>query len=180
MPTDIPIHDKNMKDRILQIMKQEKMTQQEFASVLEISPASLSSIFNGRTNPTNNHVQAIHRCFPAISVNWLMFGEGDMYVSASSAGNDEHKTDQTDGVLNFEEYDKASVDPSSSASFADAVGKGEDNPERLKRETEGASVYSAVQPVIKETIKYIDKPQRKITEIRIFYDDGTYETFNSR
>ena len=32
-------------------------------------------------------------------------------------------------------------------------------------------------PVIKETIKYIDKPQRKITEIRIFFDDGTYEVF---
>lgn len=26
-------------------------------------------------------------------------------------------------------------------------------------------------------IKYIDKPQRKITEIRIFYDDQTWETF---
>jgi hypothetical protein len=32
---------------------------------------------------------------------------------------------------------------------------------------------------IQEVVKYIDKPQRKITEIRIFYDDGTYETFSS-
>ena len=28
-----------------------------------------------------------------------------------------------------------------------------------------------------ENVKYIDKPQRKITEIRIFYDDQTWETF---
>ncbi len=156
------------------------MTQQEFASVLEISPASLSSIFNGRTNPTNNHVQAIHRCFPSISVNWLMFGEGDMYVSAPPAGNDGHKTDLSGGVLNFEECDKASAEPSLSTPFAGTVGKGEDNPERLKRETEGSPVHPAMQPVIRETIKYVDKPQRKITEIRIFYDDGTYETFNSQ
>jgi hypothetical protein len=26
-------------------------------------------------------------------------------------------------------------------------------------------------------VKYVDKPQRKITEIRIFYDDQTWETF---
>lgn len=45
-----------------------------------MSPASLSSIFNGRTNPTNNHVQAIHRAFPVVNVSWLMFGEGDMFV----------------------------------------------------------------------------------------------------
>ena len=56
------------------------LSQQEFAARLEISPASLSSIFTGRTNPTNNHVQAIHRAFPNINVNWLMFGEGEMMV----------------------------------------------------------------------------------------------------
>jgi len=26
-------------------------------------------------------------------------------------------------------------------------------------------------------VKYIDKPQRRITEIRIFFDDQTWETF---
>ena len=50
-----------MKERILQIMRRENMTQQEFAKAIEVSPASLSNIFNGKTNPTNNHVSAIHR-----------------------------------------------------------------------------------------------------------------------
>ena len=70
-----------MKERILQIMRRENMTQQEFAKAIEVSPASLSNIFNGKTNPTNNHVSAIHRRFPDININWLMFGEGDMYTS---------------------------------------------------------------------------------------------------
>jgi hypothetical protein len=34
-----------------------------------------------------------------------------------------------------------------------------------------------MQPQVQYIEKYIDKPQRKITEIRIFFDDGTYETF---
>jgi transcriptional regulator with XRE-family HTH domain len=59
-----------MKDRVRQVMTWAKLSQQDFATYLEISPASLSSIFNGRTNPTNNHVQAIHRAFPEINVNW--------------------------------------------------------------------------------------------------------------
>ena len=45
-----------MKDRIRQIMDDAKMSQQDFAAKLEISAASLSSIFTGRTRPTNNHV----------------------------------------------------------------------------------------------------------------------------
>lgn len=70
-----------MKERIRQIMDQAKLSQQDFAAKLGISPASLSSIFTGRTNPTNNHVMAVHRAFPDININWLMFGEGDAHVS---------------------------------------------------------------------------------------------------
>jgi hypothetical protein len=31
--------------------------------------------------------------------------------------------------------------------------------------------------IVKQEIRYIEKPARKITEIRIFFDDNTYETF---
>ena len=38
---------------------------------------------------------------------------------------------------------------------------------------------SALTPkdIVKTEVKYIDKPQRNITEIRIFFDDQTWETF---
>ena len=38
--------------------------------------------------------------------------------------------------------------------------------------------HEAAVSVVREVVKYIDKPQRKITEIRVFFDDGTYEVFN--
>lgn len=41
-----------MKDRIRKVMESQQMTQQEFADFIHISPASLSSIFTGRTRPT--------------------------------------------------------------------------------------------------------------------------------
>lgn len=52
-----------MKDRIKQIMESKHMTQQVFAQFIDMSPASLSSIFNGRTKPTLNIVEAIKRKF---------------------------------------------------------------------------------------------------------------------
>ena len=74
-----------MKDRIKMIMESQHMTQQTFAQFIQMSPASLSSIFNGRTRPTINIVEAIKNKIPNISTDWLMFGIGDMYLSGQSA-----------------------------------------------------------------------------------------------
>lgn len=155
----------DMKDRIMQIMKDENMDQKDFAAALKISPSSLSNIFNGRSNPTNNHVSAIHRRFPNININWLMFGEGDMYQPT-----------------NEDEF-------SSLPLFSEVHPKEEKDPKSIEKENEGNAVpFNAKEDVVKpaegaaqivrETIKYIDKPQRKIIEIRIFFDDGTFEVFS--
>lgn len=144
-----------MKERIMEIMKLEGMTQQEFAAALDISPASLSNIFNGKTNPTNNHVIAIHKRFPRINISWLMFGEGDMYNSTSTVS----ASKDTDSASDERSISSESVVNGPLASdIADNV---------------------RTVPVngVKEYVKYIDKPERKITEIRIFFDDGTFETF---
>ena len=63
-----------MIDRIRTIMEYAKMSQQDFAARLGISPASLSSILTGRTNPTSKHIMGIHQGFPEINVNWLKIG----------------------------------------------------------------------------------------------------------
>ena len=65
-----------MKDRIRQLMDDQNLSQQEFAQRLNLSAASLSSIFTGRTNPTNKHVLAIHHAFylvKGISLMMLQF-----------------------------------------------------------------------------------------------------------
>lgn len=167
-----------MKDRIFQIMNKVAMTQQDFAAELGISPASLSSIFNGRTNPTSNHVRAIHRRFPDISVNWLMFGEGNMYESAESNGEaTDAQPAEPDGQLAFGLPDNVRNGADGSEAYIEASASGDVSSSSQGQLPFVGSTGAAGIPVIKEVIKYIDKPQRKITEIRIFFDDGTYETF---
>lgn len=48
-----------MKDRIRQLMEDQHLTQQNFAQMIGISTATLSNIFNGKTNPSLSIVDGI-------------------------------------------------------------------------------------------------------------------------
>lgn len=157
-----------MKERILKIKERTQMTQRDFAAALGISPSSLSSIFNGHTSPTNNLVQAIHRRFPEISIEWLMFGEGEMIqgdgteqAAAAATPNNAPSTPATGNVRSQQKEESHFVSDGESEGLFQSGNK---------------EVTPAGQTIIRE-VKYIDKPQRQITEIRVFYDDGTFDVF---
>ena len=137
------------------------MTQQSFANYIDITPGTLSGIFTGRTNPTLKTVEAIHSKFPNLNLEWLLYGKGSMFVDqddvpASPSPNT--STSPSEAQLDFNE---APTPPSDSAS----------------RKESFRSVHDTPLKSVRYETKYIDKPQRKITEIRIFYDDQTWESF---
>jgi transcriptional regulator with XRE-family HTH domain len=149
-----------MKDRIRQIMESQHMTQQVFAQFIEMSPASLSSIFNGRTKPTLNIVEAIKKKIPDISTDWLMFGSGSMYLEAKRSSEmpvGEKVPTTQNPMFDFD-------DTPSPAPTVDVQAGWIDN-----------SVKATRQYPPREEIKIIDKPQRRVTEIRVFYDDQTWD-----
>ena len=39
------------------------------------------------------------------------------------------------------------------------------------------SVKTTRPEIVREEVKIVDKPQRRVIEIRVFYDDQTWETF---
>ena len=67
-----------MKDRILQIMQKEGLTNADFAKKIGISTSSLSHIFSGRNNPSLDVVMCIHKACPYVNLYWLLYGEGEM------------------------------------------------------------------------------------------------------
>jgi transcriptional regulator with XRE-family HTH domain len=163
-----------MKERIKQIMESQHMSQQVFADYLGINPATLSGIFNDRTKPTLNIVEAIRKKFPDISLDWLMFGTGDMNRQVSAlAGQTQTRpqmppTEQMptqgslfgqDGVLDF------------NVSQSSAPSPMPPTPQNIMgvRNTRVSNGY--------ESLKIIDKPVRHVTEIRVYYDDQTWESF---
>ena len=157
-----------MKDRIRQIMESQHMTQQLFADYIGIGAATLSSIFNGRTRPTLNIVEAVKKKIPNISTDWLMFGSGEMYLpqeepledafSPSDSGSDGRPQIQNP-MLDFD----ATPSPTPQNARPQTLNSNSVNNTRLNLDA--------------HEVKTIDKPQRRITEIRVFYDDQTWETF---
>ena len=166
-----------MKDRIRQLMEDQHLTQQNFAQQIGISTATLSSIFNDRTKPSLLIVDAIHKKFPQVRLEWLLDGTLPMYVSqaegqevvapsgesgmAGENGNGMAGGAMGESALDFS-ADDATTSPTSPSLFDDAQMRG---------------VNHTPKKIAQTAVKYIDKPQRKITEIRIFYDDQTWETF---
>ena len=166
-----------MKDRIRQLMEDQHLTQQNFAQQIGISTATLSSIFNDRTKPSLLIVDAIHKKFPQVRLEWLLDGTLPMYVSQAEGqdgaapsgepgmvgenGNSMVGGAMGEPALDFS-ADDAATSPTSPSLFDDAQIRG---------------VNRTPKNIAQTAVKYVDKPQRKITEIRIFYDDQTWETF---
>ena len=139
------------------------MTQQTFSDFIGISSASLSSIFTGRTKPTLNTVEAIKSKFTKINLDWLLYGQGAMFKDQVTEPNSSTgeagmmSPGVCEGVLDF-----PNPTPSSLPETEQINSPYSDNMYKSLSRTE---------------VKYIDKPQRRITEIRIFFDDQTWETF---
>ena len=157
-----------MKDRIRQIMESQHMTQQVFADFIGLAPATLSSIYNERTRPTLSVVEAIKKKIPNISTDWLMFGSGDMYISSPAPADSLLSAEERGGnggqivqspMLDFDQPQSPTPQQVSQAPYS------------------FNSVKSTPSNIERTEVKIIDKPQRKVKEIRVFYDDQTWETF---
>ena len=156
-----------MKDRIRQIMESQHMSQQVFAEFIGTTPATLSGIFNDRTRPTINIVESIKKKIPDISTDWLLFGKGEMYqrsvdnanVVSSPAETASGPIRATESMIDFGQG--TSTIPSSAP----------------QKQPYYNSVGQTPQSFPREEIKFVDKPKRHVTEIRVYYDDQTWESF---
>lgn len=147
-----------MKDRIKALMNHMGMSQKSFAAEICISEGTLSSYFSGRNNPSLSTLNNIHERFPEVNMDWLMDGKGEMFGSSSPVP-----------------MQKESPEAGRQAVPASASG--------LPLQTSFIEQISAPQQMppqgshVAYEGKIFDKPSRKIAEIRVFYDDGTFETF---
>ena len=142
-------------DRLKLILERVNLTPGNFAEKIGVAPATISHILSGRNKyPSAEVMLRLHETFPAIDLNWLLTGEGtlvkddpDSMFTGSLFG---------DNLLN------------ATKSTAESENRKENSLETAK---------NTDNPIVKQEIIYKEKPVRKIAEIRIFFDDGTYETF---
>ena len=164
-----------MKDRIRQIMESQHMTQQVFANAIGTTPATLSGIFNDRTRPTINIIESIKKKFPDISLEWLMFGQGDMYQQLPTPQSD--LSDGEDGAPFTPQMGSDQV-----LDFDQISSPNPQTPTFKPQMTHPAATYNnsvrnTRSEIVREEVKIVDKPMRHVTEIRVYYDDQTWESF---
>ena len=189
-----------MRDRIKQIIEREGMSQSQFADYIGVNRPTLSHVIAGRNNPSIEIMMKIHQRFPKINILWLLDGIGD-YETKTSADyspnslveeqhTDENLLSSSQSPLDAEEDSGPSIPFSSPSNdtpsrfyqgdlFAENSIFTTENTGAAKKRKEMPLQPPPKAPYMSDTqTDYARKfLQRKIVEIKIFYDDGTYETF---
>ncbi len=153
----------DIKDRINFIMERENLGSKAFADNIGVQQSTLSHILNGRNNPSLDVVMKVHQRFSYIRLEWLLYGKGEMTEPANSSQQ------QTTGIQPG--YIPSLFDENPEIPVVGAVGA------ENRKEIGLHTPEKAPKEIVRQEVRYIEKPHRKITEIRIFFDDNTYETF---
>ncbi len=146
-----------MKDRIKLIMEKENLTPARFADKLEINRAVISHILNGRNNPSLDVVTKILYEMDYINPEWLLKGMGNIYKDGV---NPETLPDEPDLFLHEREIQNQSL-----------------NKTEEVKETDFNPIENDLQQPQYKGFGHVNKYEKKITQIIIYYNDNTFEKF---
>lgn len=139
------------------IMEREKLTAGAFAESIDVAQATISHILGSRNKyPSTEVILKLHKRYNDINLEWLLTGEGNM------------SNDPTADSNRFE-YPLFAENSKNTSDIQDD--------EKKRKEMPLEEVVKAPKEIVRQEVIYKEKPSRKITEIRIFFDDNTYETF---
>lgn len=176
----------NISIRLKVFMDSQGLTNSQFADTCGIPRPSLSQLLSGRNKKISDVlVGQIHAAYPDLSILWLMFGEGDMLMSSASGSTSDNVDSTDDSVIPifggslFDETEKLPT------GTTETVVKAKENGLETTQNT-----FQQVVNKNNETDKEIRRLQleleklknnpRKVSQITIYYDDSTFETFYPR
>lgn len=188
------------KEKIELIIQEKHLNNTQFCNEVCIAPGTLSHILSGRTQPTLNILRSITQAFPDINPAWLFYDKEPIYLETDSPTPGVEDTDGTylnsthpeemasseDGQMSLFAFSPNSTpaakgsNPGNSQGMA--VPTASPNAAASRRTSAFQPVSSPslnVQEIVAETLKQQQKPARKVVEVRIFFDDGTFETFSA-
>lgn len=142
-------------DRLKMILDRVNLTPGNFADKIGVAPATISHILSGRNKyPSAEVMLRLHDTYPDIDLNWLLTGEGSLVK------------DDPDSMFTGSLFGDNLINASKSTTEAEN-----------RKENQSETPKNADNTIVKQEVIYKERPDRKIVEIRIFFDDGTYETF---
>ncbi|GAE22671.1 hypothetical protein JCM10003_2309 [Bacteroides pyogenes JCM 10003] len=144
-------------------MEKENLAPRVFAENIGIQQSTLSHILNDRNKPSLEVVMKVHQAYNYVNLEWLLYGKGEMMASP------EDSSMETPGGR--KDYQRSLFDENTINPCGDSLAQ--ENRKEMPLENPKITHKN----IVKQEVKYVEKPIRKITEIRIFFDDNTYEIF---
>lgn len=147
----------------------------QFADTSFIPRPTVSQLLNGRNKKVSDEIiTKIHKAYPKLSISWLLFGEGEMYIGQSS--------DSTSSEQSHDSGEQQSLFSSpfrvSPQDFDESIGDdftGEDAAmESLKPNDISLGSIIEGSSVMPESSSSTD---RKVVNIIVFYSDNSFEYF---
>lgn len=149
------MNEGNVAIRLKVFIDSTDLTSSQFADQCGIPRPSLSQLLTGRNKKISDIIiSQIHSAFPKLSVMWLLFGEGPMLT---------------------EENNKISENPAVESEKRQAqIANEQDKSLFIKIREE--RLNDEIKKLNSELEK-LKKSPRKVSQITVYYDDSTFETF---
>ena len=81
--------EENIAFRLKFLIENLGLSNSQFADKCDITRPTLSQLLSGRNKKISNLIiEQIHTSYPNLSITWLLFGEGDMWLQKSEASHD--------------------------------------------------------------------------------------------
>lgn len=79
-----------LQERLQEFMIHKSLKASELSKILGVNDSNISNLINGRIiSPNFSLVMKINKHFPELNLNWLVSGEGEMYLREPVQGVDE-------------------------------------------------------------------------------------------
>jgi transcriptional regulator with XRE-family HTH domain len=74
-----------MNDRFIKLMQYYNLTPSLFADEIGVNRPGISHIISGRNKPGVELIQKVLKRFPEVSTDWLLMGNGSMFINPEKA-----------------------------------------------------------------------------------------------
>lgn len=76
-----------MQQRLERFLKEENLTKAQFADSINVARAGISHIMAGRNMPSYEFIVNTMKAYPALNIEWLLTGNGEMYKNGNVTEN---------------------------------------------------------------------------------------------
>lgn len=150
-----------MREKLLKLMKSQKLTSSRLAEILEIQPSSISHILSGRNKPSFDFLVKILRRFPTINPDWLLLDAEQMYRT-----NDELDGQTAQSQSSSVKVQNGAVNSTTDSTATNEQSNCSDNIDSTKRTI--------------ESVSNLGKPGTEIERIIVLYSDKSFEAFYNK